>query len=371
MALMAFSYSEAYFHPTIDLSSFGLEEFKQPEFESYGPKASKSVCVDTSNETSPFSQTIKNMMEDLLLLQAVLKEGNLVRGLPLKIFENDYTFVACQKGKHHKASSKKDETSRILKDFITGIKNQLNHKVKIIRCDIETEFKNYEMNQFRGIKWIKREFSNARTSQENKVAKRKNRTLIEATRTMLVDSLLPIPFCAKAVNIACYVQNKIMAASAITISSDSSDESVGSPPSWVILFGDIPSVIPFTYVITLETSAIARVISFVAPVVETNIVASPTRLCGLIPYSDSNSDSPYEMASPEYITPLPATSPFLFIDSSEDSDPSEASDSSEAPPSQDPYVTTIARWRSRVKTRSSSPSDFPIAPVTAPPGTRR
>nr|GEV30797.1 hypothetical protein [Tanacetum cinerariifolium] len=35
--------------PTIDMSSFGLEEFKQPKFKSYGPKASKSDCVDTSN----------------------------------------------------------------------------------------------------------------------------------------------------------------------------------------------------------------------------------------------------------------------------------------------------------------------------------
>ncbi|GJR14509.1 hypothetical protein Tco_0797161 [Tanacetum coccineum] len=36
--------------PTIDLSNSGLEEFQQPEFEGYGPKASKSVCKDTSNE---------------------------------------------------------------------------------------------------------------------------------------------------------------------------------------------------------------------------------------------------------------------------------------------------------------------------------
>ncbi|GJZ46025.1 ribonuclease H-like domain-containing protein [Tanacetum coccineum] len=51
MALMAFSDSEAYLHPpTIDFSNSGLEEFQQPEFEGYGPKASKSVCKDTSNE---------------------------------------------------------------------------------------------------------------------------------------------------------------------------------------------------------------------------------------------------------------------------------------------------------------------------------
>nr|GEY68762.1 integrator complex subunit 11 [Tanacetum cinerariifolium] len=53
-------------------------------------------------------------------------------------------------------------------------------------------------------------------------------------------------------------------------------------------------------------------------------------------------DSPDEMASPEYITLLPATLPFLFTDSCEDSDPSKAFGSSEAPPSQDPYVTTVA-----------------------------
>ncbi|GKA42872.1 ribonuclease H-like domain-containing protein [Tanacetum coccineum] len=57
---------------------------------------------------------------------------------------------------------------------------------------------------------IKREFSVARTPQKNGVAERKNRTLIEAARTMLVDSLLPIPFWAEAVNTACYVLNRVL-----------------------------------------------------------------------------------------------------------------------------------------------------------------
>nr|GEW90614.1 hypothetical protein [Tanacetum cinerariifolium] len=57
---------------------------------------------------------------------------------------------------------------------------------------------------------IKREFRVARTPQHNKVSKRKNRTLIKAARTMLADSLLPIPFWAKVVNTACYVQNTIL-----------------------------------------------------------------------------------------------------------------------------------------------------------------
>ncbi|GJS42424.1 putative ribonuclease H-like domain-containing protein [Tanacetum coccineum] len=174
-----------------------------------------------------------------------LLRGNLVRGLPSKLFENDHSCVACQKRKQHKTSCKtklvssishplqmfhmdlfrptfirsinhkiyclvvtddysrfswviflatKDETSEILKTFITGIENQINHKVKIIRCDNGTKFKNNDMNQFCGMKGIKREFSVARTPQQNGVAERKNRTLIEAARTMLADSLLPTTF---------------------------------------------------------------------------------------------------------------------------------------------------------------------------------
>ncbi|GJV52226.1 gag-pol polyprotein [Tanacetum coccineum] len=132
--------------------------------------------------------------------------------------------------------------------------------------------------------------------------------------------------------------------------------------SRVILFGDIPTVIPSTSVVAPETYTIAPVISSAAPVVETTFVASPTGLCGLVPYSGSDSNSPDEMSSPEHISPLPAISPFLCTDSS------EALDSSDGPPSQDPYVATVARWRSRVTTRPSSSSEFPIAPVTAPPG---
>ncbi|GJW13456.1 hypothetical protein Tco_0017589 [Tanacetum coccineum] len=156
-----------------------------------------------------------------------------------------------------------------------------------------------------------------------------------------------------------------MAASVIIISSDSSDESVGSPPSRVILFGDIPTVIPSTSVIAPETSTIAPAISSAAPVVETTLVASPTGLCGLVPYTGSDSDTPDEVSSPEHISPLPATSPFICTD------PSETPDSSDGPPSQDPYVAIVARWRSRVTTRPSSSHEFPIAPVTAPPGIRR
>ncbi|GJY85993.1 putative ribonuclease H-like domain-containing protein [Tanacetum coccineum] len=140
-----------------------------------------------------------------------LVRGNLVRGLPSKLFEINQNCVACQKGKKHIASCKTKIVSSISQplqmlhmdlfgltfvkslmkkmyclvvtdDF--SIENLIDLKVKVIRCDNGTEFKNRVMNQFCEIKGIKRKFSIARTPQQNGVAKRKNRTLIEAARTI-------------------------------------------------------------------------------------------------------------------------------------------------------------------------------------------
>ncbi|GJZ49346.1 ribonuclease H-like domain-containing protein [Tanacetum coccineum] len=66
------------------------------------------------------------------------------------------------------------------------------------------------MLEFCSNKGIKQEYSTARTPQQNGVAERMNRTLIETARTMLADSLLPTTFWAKAVSIACYTFNRIL-----------------------------------------------------------------------------------------------------------------------------------------------------------------
>ncbi|GJR16854.1 putative ribonuclease H-like domain-containing protein [Tanacetum coccineum] len=66
------------------------------------------------------------------------------------------------------------------------------------------------MNEFCRLKGIKREFSVAKTLQQNGVAERKNRTLIGVARTMLADSLLPTVFWAEAVNTTCYVLNRVL-----------------------------------------------------------------------------------------------------------------------------------------------------------------
>ncbi|GJS15763.1 putative ribonuclease H-like domain-containing protein [Tanacetum coccineum] len=76
----------------------------------------------------------------------------------------------------------------------------MNQKVKTIRSDNGTEFKNKDVIESYGSKGIKREYSNARTPQQNRVAERKNMTLIEAARTMLADSF----------STACYVLNRVL-----------------------------------------------------------------------------------------------------------------------------------------------------------------
>ncbi|GJS48784.1 ribonuclease H-like domain-containing protein [Tanacetum coccineum] len=99
------------------------------------------------------------------------------------------------------------------------------------KCDHGTEFKNQLMNEFCAKKGIKREYSIARTPQQNGVAERKNRTLIEAARTMLADSLLPIQFWAEAVNTACYVTRRVQ--DFYCKLSENQENQKGKGPDWM------------------------------------------------------------------------------------------------------------------------------------------
>ncbi|GKD73636.1 putative ribonuclease H-like domain-containing protein [Tanacetum coccineum] len=123
--------------------------------------------------------------------------------------------LTAKKGMHIRPPVSQEKLDRIIRKPLELLHMDLFGPVSIesinkIRCDNGTEFKNYVMNEFCAKKGIKREFSVARTPQQNGVAERKNRTLIKAARTMLADSLLPIPFWAEAVNTACYVLNRVL-----------------------------------------------------------------------------------------------------------------------------------------------------------------
>nr|GEV06806.1 hypothetical protein [Tanacetum cinerariifolium] len=93
---------------------------------------------------------------------------------------------------------------------ITGKGTIKTGKLEFENVYFMKDLKNKEMDDFCSQKGIKREFSNVRTPQQNGVAERRNRTLIEAARTMLADAKLPVTFWAEAVNTACYVQNRVL-----------------------------------------------------------------------------------------------------------------------------------------------------------------
>ncbi|GJU16839.1 putative ribonuclease H-like domain-containing protein [Tanacetum coccineum] len=124
-------------------------------------------------------------------------------------FENVYYVEELQKFNLFSVSQICDKKNKVLftdteclvltKEFQLPENSQLNKKVKAIRCDNGTEFKNSKLIELCGSKGIKRDYSNARTPQQNGVAERKNRTLIEAARTMLADSKLPTMFWTEAV----------------------------------------------------------------------------------------------------------------------------------------------------------------------------
>nr|GEZ31923.1 hypothetical protein [Tanacetum cinerariifolium] len=279
MALIAFSDSE---------------EFQHPEFEGYGPQASKSVSVNTSNESKkapdaliikdwvfdyeedeceeklfktaapvsiarpintaapkplvnvakprqntlqkshslsrrPFSQqttlenrNLNNTINTAKVNTVNTAKGNRVTSVVGKQGINAVKSSACWVWKPKQDHVSKNNRSYICKRFdygdpqdalkdtrifdsgcsryITGNKSYLTNYQEYdggfvafagsskgegkAAQSLLNEFKNYEMNQFCEIKGIKREFSNARTSQQNGVAKRKNMTLIEAARTI-------------------------------------------------------------------------------------------------------------------------------------------------------------------------------------------
>ncbi|GKA01050.1 retrovirus-related pol polyprotein from transposon TNT 1-94, partial [Tanacetum coccineum] len=102
----------------------------------------------------------------------------------------------------------KDETPEDLKDFLTMIQRNLQASLISVRTDRGTEFLNKTLNAFFKEEGIEHQTSTPRTPEQNGVVERRNRTLVEAARTMLSASKLPLFFWAEAIATACYTQNR-------------------------------------------------------------------------------------------------------------------------------------------------------------------
>ncbi|KAJ9544671.1 hypothetical protein OSB04_024378 [Centaurea solstitialis] len=171
-----------------------------------------------------------------------LANGGLVKGLPKLTFDRDSLCPACQMGKMKRSSHKSktesscqsplemihmdlcgpmriqsisgkkyilvmvDEYSRYT--WLEFLRMKSEAPELIIKSDNGTKFKNATLDAYLTSVGISHNFSGAYTPQQNGVVERRNRTLVEAARTMLAYSGLPLIFWAEAVSTACFTQNR-------------------------------------------------------------------------------------------------------------------------------------------------------------------
>ncbi|GJV24822.1 retrovirus-related pol polyprotein from transposon TNT 1-94 [Tanacetum coccineum] len=102
----------------------------------------------------------------------------------------------------------KDETPGVLIDFLTLVQRGLHAQVTTVRTDKGTEFLNKTLHAYFAKEGIRHETSTARTPEQNGVVERRNRTLVEAARTMLSAAKVLLFFWAEAIATACFTQNR-------------------------------------------------------------------------------------------------------------------------------------------------------------------
>nr|GFA50603.1 retrovirus-related Pol polyprotein from transposon TNT 1-94 [Tanacetum cinerariifolium] len=188
-----------------------------------------------------------------------LVKNNLVQGLPKMKSEKDHLCSACEQGKihqkHHRSkmafdSNKplyllhmdlcglmriqsingkryvlvfvddysrytwvfflhsKDEASEVIISFINKTQVNLQLQVQRVRTDNSAEFNNKTLAEFFDEVGITQQFFATRTPKQNGVVERRNRTLVEAARTMLTFANLQSFLWAKAIATACFTQNR-------------------------------------------------------------------------------------------------------------------------------------------------------------------
>ncbi|GJS14425.1 retrovirus-related pol polyprotein from transposon TNT 1-94 [Tanacetum coccineum] len=102
----------------------------------------------------------------------------------------------------------KDKTLEVLIDFLRLVQRGLHAQVRTMRTDRGTEFLNKTLHVYFAQEVIKHETSTARTPEQNSIVERRNRTLVEAARTMLSAAKVPLFFWAEAIATACFTQNR-------------------------------------------------------------------------------------------------------------------------------------------------------------------
>ncbi|CAL9019321.1 unnamed protein product, partial [Prunus brigantina] len=102
----------------------------------------------------------------------------------------------------------KSEVFNIFKKFKAMVELQSGYKIKKLRSDRVGEYTSTEFLQFCEEIGLERQLTVAYSPQQNGVAERKNRTIVEMSKTMMKEKKLPYNFWGEAVNTAVYIQNR-------------------------------------------------------------------------------------------------------------------------------------------------------------------
>nr|GEX01644.1 RNA-directed DNA polymerase, eukaryota [Tanacetum cinerariifolium] len=173
---------------SLDLYSITLQDTNCPN----------PICLmakATSSQAWLWHRRLSHLNFDTINL---LSKNDIVVGLPKLKFVKDHLCSSYES---------KDETPEVLIDFLRLVQRRLQAQVRIVQTDKGTEFLNQSLHAYFAAEGILHQTSVARTPEQNGVVERRNRTLVEAARTMLSAAKVPPFFWAEAIATTCFTQN--------------------------------------------------------------------------------------------------------------------------------------------------------------------
>ena len=164
-------------------------------------------CVEGKLHKSPFPDRGKRAKKPLALVHSdvcgKMSTQSLSGGLYFLSFIDDYTrFVWVY------ILKTKDQVFQKFLEWKALVENGSGRKVKTFRTDNGGEYTSTEFETYLKKEGVRHELTVAKTPQQNGVAERMNRTLVETVRSMLSDSKLPKRFWAEALSTAVYLRNR-------------------------------------------------------------------------------------------------------------------------------------------------------------------
>ena len=165
------------------------------------------VCIQAKMSKKPFptaqrdSQILDLIHSDICELNGILTRGGKRYFITFVDDHSRYTYVYLMRTK--------DEAFEMFKRYKSEVENQKEKKVKVLRSDRGGEYFPEEFSKFCEEHGIIHQTSAPYTPQQNGLAERKNRTLVDMVNAMIIHSKLPFNLWGEALLTACHVHNRV------------------------------------------------------------------------------------------------------------------------------------------------------------------